>query len=169
MKVISDALRSAWQGIKNLVYWFPVVWHDRDWDYSFLLEVMRHKVAQMHRAFVWYDEHTWRNHSDSHRIRQLLVARVLLERQRTGGMWYLDNAHAPVYKRWGEPSMDLRETDDGNMAYVGLIFPNARTPEEQRQANSEYSKWNSHSMIREQEDLAFLFDWMKKYIMRWWD
>ena len=34
-------------GIKNVVYYFPVIWKDRHWDYEFLLEIMRKKLINM--------------------------------------------------------------------------------------------------------------------------
>lgn len=32
------------QGIKNLWYWFPVIWKDRNWDMHFIYEVIKHKL-----------------------------------------------------------------------------------------------------------------------------
>lgn len=42
------------QGIKNLVFWFPVVWLDRWWDHSFLYSILRHKLKQMEKGFRMY-------------------------------------------------------------------------------------------------------------------
>ena len=39
------------QGIKNLIYWFKVIWNDRDWDYSFMLILWRHKLKSMHKHY----------------------------------------------------------------------------------------------------------------------
>ena len=44
---IVDNISDFGNGIRNLIYWFPVIWRDRPWDYVYLLRVMRHKVAQM--------------------------------------------------------------------------------------------------------------------------
>jgi hypothetical protein len=32
------------QGVKNIAYWFPVIWKDRDWDGHYIYEVMKHKL-----------------------------------------------------------------------------------------------------------------------------
>lgn len=34
-------------GIKNIWYWTPVIWKDRNWDSSFLLEIMKFKISLM--------------------------------------------------------------------------------------------------------------------------
>ena len=33
-------------GVKNLWKWFPVVWKDRDWDHSHILEVLKFKISK---------------------------------------------------------------------------------------------------------------------------
>ena len=35
------------RGLRNLLYWLPVIWRDRPWDYVYLLIVMKHKIQQM--------------------------------------------------------------------------------------------------------------------------
>ena len=36
-------------GVKNLWRWKKVIWHDRDWDYHYLLEVMKFKLVEMEK------------------------------------------------------------------------------------------------------------------------
>jgi hypothetical protein len=31
--------------IKNLIRWAPIIWRDRDWDYYFIYEILKHKLA----------------------------------------------------------------------------------------------------------------------------
>lgn len=44
-------------GVKNLIKWFYIIWYDRDWDYTFLYEIIRFKLKNM--------EHLQRNYSNS--------------------------------------------------------------------------------------------------------
>ena len=39
--------RNFVQGIKNLIKWGPIIWKDRDWDDSFLFEVIKFKISKM--------------------------------------------------------------------------------------------------------------------------
>lgn len=34
-------------GIKNIIYYFPVIWNDRHWDYEFLLDIVEVKIKNM--------------------------------------------------------------------------------------------------------------------------
>jgi uncharacterized protein YbcV (DUF1398 family) len=31
--------------IKNLIRWAPIIWKDRDWDYYFIYEILKHKLT----------------------------------------------------------------------------------------------------------------------------
>ena len=42
-------------GIKNIVYYSPVIYNDRHWDYEFLLEIMRKKLINM-RDGIYKDD-----------------------------------------------------------------------------------------------------------------
>jgi hypothetical protein len=34
------------QGIKNLIYWFPVIWRDRDWDTTYIWNILSYKLKK---------------------------------------------------------------------------------------------------------------------------
>jgi len=46
------------QGVKNLIYWFPVIWKDRNWDTHFIYEVMKHKLKAQAKYIGAKDRHT---------------------------------------------------------------------------------------------------------------
>jgi len=39
------------QGIKNLIYWFPVIWKDRNWCYWSTFEILEYKLKTL---LEWY-------------------------------------------------------------------------------------------------------------------
>src|SRR3990167_562734 len=46
-----DFFRSIKFFIHNLIYWLPILWDDRDWDYNYLLRILIHKLNGMERLF----------------------------------------------------------------------------------------------------------------------
>lgn len=40
-------MRNLAAKIKRIVSWLPILWADRDWDHSFLLEIMAFKLRRM--------------------------------------------------------------------------------------------------------------------------
>ena len=45
-------------GIKNLWNWFPVIWKDRDWDQTFIYEVLIHKLEKQAKYIGEREFHT---------------------------------------------------------------------------------------------------------------
>jgi hypothetical protein len=45
--------RNFWYGIRNLIYWFPVIWKDRHWDHDFIMKIVHHKLAETYRRQRW--------------------------------------------------------------------------------------------------------------------
>ena len=48
--------------IRNIIYWFPVIWKDHNWDYSFLLIILRHKLKAMRLSAVHWG---WTGHEEA--------------------------------------------------------------------------------------------------------
>ena len=79
-------MRDIIQGIKNMIVWLPIIWNDRDFDYSYLLKIVRFKLKRMLPAIE--NGHYVGCEKDAKRMR---VAIELLDRQ-LDGAWYYENA-----------------------------------------------------------------------------
>jgi len=55
-------------GVKNLWYWFPIIWKDRDWDSHYIFEIMKHKLSAQANYIGTNDRHT-RAQQDARRMR----------------------------------------------------------------------------------------------------
>ena len=55
------------QGIKNLWYWFPIIWKDRNWDQDYIYEVLKHKLKAQAKYIGDTNRHT-RAKQDARRI-----------------------------------------------------------------------------------------------------
>jgi hypothetical protein len=76
------------QGIKNLIYWFPVIWKDRHWDDHFIFEVLKHKLKAQANEIGTKDRHT-RAQLDAKRMR-LCVKLIQLVQDETYATEYMD-------------------------------------------------------------------------------
>jgi len=43
--------RNTYEGIWNIIRWSPIIFRDRDWDWSHLAEIMEYKLRRMHKTF----------------------------------------------------------------------------------------------------------------------
>jgi hypothetical protein len=76
------------QGIKNLWYWFPIIWKDRNWDDHYIFEVLKHKLKAQANYIGRRDFHT-RAQLDAKRMR-LCVKLIQLVQDETYAMEYMD-------------------------------------------------------------------------------
>jgi hypothetical protein len=47
--------------IKNLIRWTPIIWKDRDWDYYFIYEILKHKLTFTEKFIREKGVHTFNN------------------------------------------------------------------------------------------------------------
>jgi hypothetical protein len=55
-------------GVKNLWYWFPIIWKDRDWDSHYIFEIIKHKLSAQANYIGTNDRHT-RAQQDARRMK----------------------------------------------------------------------------------------------------
>ena len=140
MMYIDELYYNTKRGIRNLIRWFPVVWKDRNWDHSYIYDVLRFKLNNT--------EHCIRNGShisagkDADRIK---ICVNLLDRLRNDV--YFDM----IYGDW-----------DGGGSLSDI---NNRTKEEREDFNRRYK----HEDYMIKQDIDMLFDIMKKNIQKWWE
>ena len=83
------------QGIKNLIYWFPVIWKDRDWDSHYIFEILQHKLVAQANYIGRRDRHT-RAQLDAKRMR-LCVKLIKKVQEEDYTMEYMDYAKDRVW------------------------------------------------------------------------
>lgn len=45
-------------GVKNIIYWFPIIWKDRNWDSHYIFEILMHKLKAQSKYIGERDWHT---------------------------------------------------------------------------------------------------------------
>ena len=146
-------MKNILQGIKNLIAWVPVIWQDGDFDYVFLLRILKFKLERM--LPVIENGYNVDAYKTAHKMR---IAIRLLDRQ-IDGTWYHDNAFMFHRKKYGEAMYTIQKR-----AFRTIYL--TTNPE---QAEKEAHKLIRHSKIHEDQDWQFLMDWLKKYLRNWWD
>jgi hypothetical protein len=89
------------EGIKNLWYWFPVIWKDRHWDQHYIYEVLKHKLKAQSNYIGRRDFHT-RAQQDARNMR---ICVKLIEKIQDD-FYQLEYADYSKDKHWFEPCKD---------------------------------------------------------------
>jgi hypothetical protein len=92
------------EGIVNIIYWFPIIWKDRNWDQGYIFDILQHKLKAQSKYIGGEDRHT-RAQYDAQRM-NLCVN--LIQKLQDGfyEMEYMDYAKD---RHWFEPCKDNSE------------------------------------------------------------
>lgn len=159
-----QALKLWWWKLREyrpaqVLRWLPLLAQDRQWDYIYLVLVVRFKLRLMEARFK--SPHTPRQDAPT-MAAQIQRAREAADRLIADD--YLHLALIPHEARWGEMEFDIR--DD---IIHGVRFSLATTPEEQAQAHAEYRAAGRAADAVEAADWALLWDTIKNHGQEWWD
>ena len=96
MNSIMKKIANFFLSIKNIIRWIPTLFKDREWDYSFMLEIEQRKLKNM---IKWYEQNDYGHSVSGHRIvREMKLAisliDIILEKD---NWWHIDNAYYPEY------------------------------------------------------------------------
>ena len=89
------------QGVKNIWYWFPIIWKDRNWDGHYIFEILQHKLAAQANYIGRRDLHT-RAQLDAKRMK-LCISLIKKVQEEDYTMEYMDYAKDRV---WFTPCED---------------------------------------------------------------
>lgn len=87
------------EGLRNILYWFPIIWEDRDFDWEYLAKIMEWKFRKMSHYFETGIV------TDSPQIsKELLTCAELLKRLQEDDMCelYSVKTHMTRMKGWQE-------------------------------------------------------------------
>ena len=150
-------IRSISNGIRNLVYWLPVIWRDRPWDYVYLLRIMRHKVAQMSESTKdWLSVD-----AEEIKVEMDQVVGILTDLIETT---HEDKAYAQHEAIFGKSRWEFKERAD-SLKELEITYPNT---EDQELARRGLVAMYRMAEYARQVSLAALGRAMTR-IERWWD
>ena len=140
-ELVSEVYWGVKQGLRKIWEWLPIVWYDRDWDQSFLLEVMAHKLERMAEL------HRLHGHlmNSGKTARQCAVAGQLCRRM-------LRDSYIMTY-----------EVDDEDWA------PELGPWQHRRSGVSFSKKRKFYDEYMAAQDLELLTKMMRRHMRKWWD
>lgn len=132
--LIERVWRSLKHGIRNLIYWGPVIWRDRNWDDYFMWVLFRHKFAAMAK-----DSRHWMSVEREERTDELLVMVKLCDD-------LIHNAHEKTAFRdheriFGEAKWEfIPYSEDPDLAELKITYPDSESQEQATEALRAFSR-----------------------------
>ena len=166
-------------GVKNLIYWFPIIWKDRNWDSHYIFEIMKHKISAQADYIGRRDLHT-RAQADARTMRLCVKLMGLVQDEFYSGEYsdYHKTKHwfEPVEGKEGYSSWEsrlLEENFDDYFKKYPLIYKRVLAGEgvfsrEGREDDKQIIAMNI-GHINHDRASKLLFKLMEQNIQRWWD
>ena len=166
-------------GVKNLIYWFPIIWKDRNWDSGYIFTIMKHKLTSQADYIGRRDFHT-RAQIDAKRMR-LCVKLIGLVQDEFYSIeysdyhktkhWFQDLPEKPGFSSW--ESRLLEENFDDYFKKYPLIYKRVLNGEgifgrEGREDDKQIIAMNI-GHINHDRARKLLFKIMEENVERWWD
>ena len=169
------------QGVKNLWYWLPIIWKDRNWDGHYIFEILQHKLAAQANYIGGRDLHT-RAQLDAKRMR-LCISLIKKVQEEDYAMEYMDYAKDRVWftdceDRPGSSLYNSEEVWEKYDEYFkkyplvykrvlkgeGVFTLNGRNESDIKRVIAQNIAHLNHDRARE-----LLFKIMEENIEGWWD
>jgi hypothetical protein len=166
--------KTLYQGIKNLIKWAPVIYHDRDWDYSFTFKILKFKLENTKEHF---EKHRYFE-SWSNNIKWINICIKLIDR--IEGDFYNDEYFsyykAELLKEYnddnGSYSINFKTTEDRTNEYINM-YPHAKrilfsNPKWESFRHNQTGKCLAIGQIRHEKAKKLLFKILEEKIEHWW-
>ena len=165
-------------GIKNLRYWLPVIWKDRNWDHRYIFDILKHKLKAK-ADFI----SSRGIHVSAERDAEKMMTCVRLIDKVQEDFYQMEYMDYEKTKHWFEPCEDkegystwesrqLEENFDDYFAKYPLIYKRVMNGEGWLKIEDENDKHRIASNIAHiNHDRArkLLFKILEQEIERWWD
>ena len=166
-------------GIKNLIYWFPIIWKDRNWDSHYIFEILSHKIKAQSKYIGSRDIHT-RAKRDAEVMMTCVRLMGLVQDDKYSAEysdyhktkhWFEDVPGKEGYSSW--ESRLLEENFDDFFRKYPLIYKRVLNGEgpfgrEGREDDKQIIAMNI-GHINHDRARKLLFKLMEQNIERWWD
>jgi hypothetical protein len=169
------------QGVKNIIYWFPIIWKDRNWDGHYIFEILQHKLEAQANYIGRRDFHT-RAQLDAKRMR-LCISLIKKVQEEDYTMEYMDYAKdrvwfTPCEDRPGSSLYNSEEVWEKYDEYFkkyplvykrvlkgeGVFTLNGRNDSDMKRVIAQNIAHLNHDRARK-----LLFKIMEENIEGWWD
>lgn len=153
--------------IKRFIRWFPIIWNDREFDYNYLLEVMKFKLEEMENFFRSKNAMSMYSEQRADEMRRCITT---LDRMIKNDYSAFDRHD----KKWGEMKMDFKAANDefdefDELSEMVITRPFVFNEFLGKQERKEFMRCAEHEDMLVKQDMEYLFNQIKKHLKGWWD
>jgi len=168
---ITYPFRDFYRRVRNVLRWLPTIWKDRDWDHSYINEILIRKL-EFTRDFYLSDKPYSSEASRTADEIQEAISR--LHQTKDSWEFYEDPALEHLERKWGKTTFDFvpyKYTDNGGVLTYAMECKTEKvfTPEDKEQYSKEYREIMKQAQKGYMKDKIKAYKFIAKNIDKWWD
>ena len=158
-KTVTWFIKNLFFKITRTLQFARLGWKDRDFDYAYLLELMRWKLDKMSLYF-----------KDANIVEGSLETSIEIRKavealDRYNAADYYPDEYAAIDTKWGDYCFNKIEGRNAST----MSRTNIKTPEDEEECSKQFRAWYDKEEAAENKDWALFFDTMRDQMKGWWD
>lgn len=149
---------------KNLIYYIPFIWKDRNWSDHHIFLALYYKLKRQenyirHGHFVGCEKE-----ADN-----ILFCIKLLESRILKDDYNNVSGYTKINEKWGDYDCKCKKSEIDGFEELILSRENVKTEEDEKLEKKEFMEAMLLEEYLKNQDIAYLFGFMRKHIRYWWD
>ena len=168
---ITYPFRDFYRRVKNVLRWLPTIWKDRDWDDSYITEILIKKLEFTRDFYLSGKAYSAEAEKVADEIKEAINR---LHMTRDSWEFYEDLAMEQLEQKWGKTTFDFvpyKHDEDGNVLTYEIKSEteNVETDEDEEQYRKEFRKTLDDARKQYMKDKIKAYKFIAKNIDKWWD
>lgn len=164
MDKISSNISWFFRRVKRVIEYIPIIWNGYDFDYRHALDLFHYQLSRTADFLESDRAYSVKANQNARRLRTILelMKKVYDEEYR---MEHFDK----MEKIWGRYQWDWENNHNGTYSYKGIKWEFAHTPEQQKQAELQFSNLTILAEEKHQRAKKLLWKLIEHNLEYFWD
>jgi hypothetical protein len=164
---ITYPFRDFYRRVKNVLRWLPTIWKDRDWDNSYITEILIKKLEFTRDFYLSGKAYSAEADKVADEIKEAIDR---LHMTRDSWEFYEDLAIEQLEQKWGKTTFEFVPLEDRpGLTEMKSKTEKVSTEEEEEQYRKEFRKTLDAARKQYMKDKKDAYKFIAKNIDKWWD
>jgi hypothetical protein len=168
---ITYPFRDFYRRVKNVLRWLPTIWKDRDWDNSYITEILIKKLEFTRDFYLSGKAYSDEAEKVADEIKEAIDR---LHMTRDSWEFYEQQAHEILEEKWGKTVHEFvpyeHDENDNVLTYeLKSKIQKVETDEDEEQYSKELKEATKAAHKEYMKDKKEAYKFIAKNIDKWWD
>jgi hypothetical protein len=166
-RTITYPFRDFFRRVHNVYRWLPIIWKDRDYDDSYITEILIKKLEFTRDFYLSGKAYSAEAEKVADEIKEAIDR---LHMTRDSWEFYEDLAMEQLEQKWGKTTFEFVPLEDRpGLTEMKSKTEKVNTEEEEEQHRKEFRKALDTARKQYMKDKIKAYEFIAKNIDKWWD